>query len=452
MKKIVILIALTIGVLGIGSNVFAATGVTNSETTRLREESNSDSKTLTLIPIYQEMEIISKEGEWYKVKYNEIEGYIFAELLDVTGEIENNSKPNEESNANTQIPEVPTEPVEKEPSNENADNKNSPQNLPIDMKTKNEINVKITPLINSNSIGKIEAEKQVTVTEIINDWCYITSQNLSGWTRTVSLTQIVEEPVVVPPVEVPGDDTNTDIEVETKVGYVSATSLYVREQPTVESKIIHTVFTNQEVEITQELNSWYQVNIGNISGYVASKYISDTKVDVTSRGSNESRNPIENEVVENVQIENVQEEKTVEEALGEQIEEPDKEDITSDLGKQIVEYAKEYLGCKYVSGGTTPKGFDCSGFTQYVYAHFGISITRTSKTQAKDGEYIEKNELQLGDLVIFNNDSNSSVGHVGIYVGDNSFIHAANPKKGVVITSLSNSYYEARYVSSRRVF
>ena len=158
MKKIVILIALTIGVLGIGSNAFAATGVTNSETTRLREESNSDSKTLTLIPRYEEMEIISKEGEWYKVKYNEIEGYIFAELLDVTGEIENNSKPNEESNANTQIPEVPTEPVEKEPSNENADNKNSPQNLPIDMKTKNEINVKITPLINSSNIGKIETE------------------------------------------------------------------------------------------------------------------------------------------------------------------------------------------------------------------------------------------------------------------------------------------------------
>lgn len=472
MKKIVILITIMIAVLGIANSVYAATGTTNSETTRLREESNSDSRTLTLIPIKQEMEITAKEGEWYKVIYNGIEGYIFAELLDVNGEVVDNSAPNQEGNETTEEPSTSETPNEEQETNENTQNKNPIVNLPANMKTKNQVNVKITPLINSSDIGKVEAEKEVTVTEVINDWCYIIAENTSGWTRTTNLAQIVEVPVVAP-VEPSQDNINNDIDVETKIGYVSATSLYVREQPTTDSKIIHTAYRNEEVEITQQLDGWYAVNVANVQGYVAAKYISDTKVETTSRGSNETRLPLvednaENETIDTAEtIEPVENTNTevIEPSQNEQINTIEPEEIipeetqsepaqeeTNNLGEQIVEYAKQYLGCKYVSGGTTPKGFDCSGFTQYVYAHFGISITRTSKTQAKDGEYIDKEDLQLGDLIIFNNDSNSSIGHVGIYVGDNSFIHAANPKKGVVITELSNSYYKARYVSSRRVF
>ena len=117
-----------------------------------------------------------------------------------------------------------------------------------------------------------------------------------------------------------------------------------------------------------------------------------------------------------------------------------------------VEYAKKYLGYKYVSGGSSPEtGFDCSGFTSYVYKHFGISISRTSGAQASNGTAVSKSNLQAGDLVIFNNKSNSSVGHVGIYIGGNTFIHAGNSGTGVITTSLSDSYYSARYVTGRRI-
>ena len=373
MKKIVILFAIMIGTLGISNSIYATTGTTNAETTRLREEANSDSRTLTLISINEEIEIIAREGEWYKVKYNDIEGYIFAELLDVTGEVEENSAASEENNTNNEESTTPETPEEEQTSNENTENENPLENLPASMKTKNEINIKITPLINSNSIGKVEAEKEVTVTEVINDWCYISAENVSGWTRTANLTEITEVPVVAP-VETPQEnDVNNDIDVETKIGYVNATSLYVREEATTESEIIYTASRNEEVEITQELDGWYAVNIANVQGYVASKYISDTKVETVSRGSSEARTPIatdesENEVVdtaenidnevveptkETIETNNVQpEEETmpsepiVEEAV---VEEPAQEEATNDLGEQIVEYAKQYLGCKYVS-------------------------------------------------------------------------------------------------------
>ena len=96
-------------------------------------------------------------------------------------------------------------------------------------------------------------------------------------------------------------------------------------------------------------------------------------------------------------------------------------------------------------GGTTPSGFDCSGFTQYVYKQCGVSLNRTSDAQASNGAAVSKSNLQPGDLVIF-------TGHVGIYIGNNKFIHAANPSKGVITTSLSDSYYTKTYKTARRIF
>ena len=116
------------------------------------------------------------------------------------------------------------------------------------------------------------------------------------------------------------------------------------------------------------------------------------------------------------------------------------------IDSQGKEFAKKYLGYKYVAGGSSPStGFDCSGFTQYVYKQCGVSLNRTSDAQASNGTAVSKSNLQPGDLVIF-------TGHVGIYIGNNKFIHAANPSKGVITTSLSDSYYTKTYKTARRIF
>ena len=121
-------------------------------------------------------------------------------------------------------------------------------------------------------------------------------------------------------------------------------------------------------------------------------------------------------------------------------------------GSEIVAYAKQFLGGKYKSGGSSPStGFDCSGFTSYVYSHFGYSISRTSGGQAQNGKNVLKSQLKPGDIIAFYNQGKTKIGHVGIYIGNNQFIHSENSRTGVVITSLNSSYYGDRFVCARRI-
>ena len=120
---------------------------------------------------------------------------------------------------------------------------------------------------------------------------------------------------------------------------------------------------------------------------------------------------------------------------------------------EIVEYAMKYLGCDYVYGGSSPSGFDCSGFTSYVYKKFGYNLSRSSGGQANDGTKVNKADLQPGDLVIYKNQSLTKIGHVGIYIGNNKMIHASEPGVGVKITDIDSKAhkYPQRFVMGRRI-
>lgn len=107
------------------------------------------------------------------------------------------------------------------------------------------------------------------------------------------------------------------------------------------------------------------------------------------------------------------------------------------------------LGTEYKSGGTTTNGFDCSGFTRYVFDKLGIKLPHQSGSQFKMGKSVAKSDLIAGDLVFFNT-SGRGVSHVGVYVGDGKFAHASS-SKGVTISKLSDSYYDGRYVGAKRI-
>lgn len=125
----------------------------------------------------------------------------------------------------------------------------------------------------------------------------------------------------------------------------------------------------------------------------------------------------------------------------------------SATGRQIVDYAKQYLGAPYVWGGSGPDSFDCSGFTYYVYTHLGYRINRTATAQLSNGVSVSRSELQPGDLVFFHNDGDTAhpVSHVGIYVGDGQFIHASSNSYTVEYSSLYASNYDRKYVCARRI-
>ncbi len=116
----------------------------------------------------------------------------------------------------------------------------------------------------------------------------------------------------------------------------------------------------------------------------------------------------------------------------------------------IIATAKQYIGVPYLWGGTTPKGFDCSGYVQYVYRQHGISLNRTTVTQYQHGTYVSKSDLQPGDLVFFQNTYKAGISHIGIYIGNSQFIHASS-SKGITISNLNSSYYTSHYYGARRV-
>jgi peptidoglycan DL-endopeptidase LytE len=116
-------------------------------------------------------------------------------------------------------------------------------------------------------------------------------------------------------------------------------------------------------------------------------------------------------------------------------------------GYEVAQYAEQFIGVPYVWGGTTPSGFDCSGLVQYVYAHFGTTLPRTSYEQFNIGTSVPTSDLMPGDIVFFDT-FGSGASHDGIFIGNGQFISATSSK--VEIDSLSNPYWSAHYLGARR--
>jgi cell wall-associated NlpC family hydrolase len=118
----------------------------------------------------------------------------------------------------------------------------------------------------------------------------------------------------------------------------------------------------------------------------------------------------------------------------------------------VVQTAYAFQGTRYVFGGTSRSGFDCSGFTRYVLgASAGVALPRTAEEQYYNGKQIQSDEMKPGDLVFFKNTYRHGISHVGIYVGDNKFVHASNPHEGVRVDDLGESYYRNHFAGARRV-
>lgn len=438
MKKVSV--AAIAGLAIFGTTVFASTGkvYNTSQGLVLREEASKTSAPLATVPNDKKVEIVEDLGEWYKVNVDGTEGYLFAEYIKVEED----------------VTEEPTE----EQTGDNVSTENANPNT-----TKTETKIYMLPLITSSNIGTIPANTELSVQKTLNSWAYVSYNNISGWIRTYNYnmeTEETPEPEVTPeqePEETPEVEPEETIETNapeentnlsfTK-GYINESSVNVRKQPTTDSEVVTTLILNTGVTITAQTDEWYKITYGDYTGYIYKPLISETPV-VTNRG-NEGRGP-ENTEPETSQTENEQKTDTDTEQNTETQETPSVP-TTSASGDKIVSFAKQYLGYRYVYGGTTPgSGFDCSGFIYYVFNSCGYSISRSLSAQASKGTAVSKSELQPGDIVFFNNTSSGALGHVGIYIGNGNMIHAANPNRGVVTDTINSGYYNTYYYSARRV-
>lgn len=210
------------------------------------------------------------------------------------------------------------------------------------------------------------------------------------------------------------EDDIQDLEVvdEPVFGRVTEGPLNVRMEPTTDSGRVKMLSAGTLVQLTDTtLDGWYAV----ADGYVCADYI--RIVDAAEAASVAASAP----------------------AFGN--------------GAEVVSYAKQFLGCPYVYGGTSPRGFDCSGFAKYIYSNFGVYLNRTASAQMSNGVSISWGEMQPGDLVFFKKagSSASRASHVGIYIGGGQFIHASTSRTGVIISDLSSAYYTSGFVGARRV-
>ncbi|MBR0428035.1 MAG: cell envelope integrity protein TolA [Clostridia bacterium] len=558
-KVVTTIIALCLGLVLVGTKAYATTGKAINDTTRIRKKANTTSEVVAVMTKGEKIEILSEEDGWYKVKYKEsdntITGYVRNDLLDVEGEKkqeEQETKNDEKKETQTEEKEAEKEETEQKQEETISNNEEtkvketaelentatedqkaeqeSEQGTEQEMQEvekeevvfkeneklqlKSETDVQLLPLIFSCKTGKISANTQVIVLEVVGNWTKIESEDQEGWIPTIKLEKNQDQSKQETKTEEKKEENNEEkTENKTTKMYVNTITLNLREKADTGSKVVTQLNQNDEVTIVKVVDStWSQVKAKGYEGYTASEYLSEKKAsDKTSRGSDdirkeaeaqkkaeqeakkkaeeEAKKKAEEEAKKKAEAEakkkaeeeakkkaEAEAKKKAEEEAKKKAEaeakkkaeqeakkkaeaeakkkESKKETSSSKTtssskksgttGEDIVAYAKKFLGCKYVYGTAGPNTFDCSGLTSYVYKHFGYSLNRTSGGQRSNGTKVNKSDLQPGDILCFS-------GHVGIYIGGNKFIHAANPRRGVIITSLSESYYVKTYITARRI-
>ena len=269
----------------------------------------------------------------------------------------------------------------------------------------------------------------LVITGKSGDWTACEINGISGYVFSAYVTQSVQagvKPAETPaPTEEPAETAAPTpsptptappvVELEQTPGYVSGNNVRMREGPSMSSGIICELNFGNKLSITGVSGDWTAVIYEGESGYIYSQYVkkgeysAPTKPEVPETGGN---------------------------ADG------------AELGRQIADYALQYVGYNYSWGGKDPStGFDCSGLVWYVYQQFGYTLNRVAADQALNGVHVD--QLQPGDVLCFYSGS-SYIGHSGIYIGDGKFVHAANSATGVIVSSLEG-YYSSRGYEARRI-
>lgn len=404
----------------------------NVETANLRETADAEGKILKQLSLNDEVELVEKSGEWYKVKANDITGYIRQDLLTVKEEVTDNNTTNnpiaENTTATTNADEENTEATT---SVNNTENISEEKTKLVSEDTK----LKIVPAINATDIIEVKANQEVTIIETINNWVCIQAGNTKGWIRSEKLKVKAEQKV-----EEKQEETETEQEEkneaevtvqETKIKtqFIASETVNLRKEPNTSSEIVSKLSLNMAVDVYSEEGGWSKVKVSGKEGYISSSLLSDKKKE-TSRAAETPRTS------ENTNTQTTETTSTTSSAPA------------SKNGGSVVETAKSYIGSSYVYGASGPSSFDCSGFTSYIYKQYGVSLNRTAAGQYSNGTAVSKNDLQPGDLVMF---GKSGINHVGIYIGGGQMVHAANPSRGVTTDTINSGYYYNNYVGARRV-
>ena len=330
---------------------------------------------------------LGSSGNWIKIKYNSKTGYIYKDYI-------SKATTSTSSSTSTSVRYV---------------------------KSSDGLNVRKGPSVSYSKITNLPNGTKVTVKSTSNGWSKITSGSITGYVNSSYLTS--KKPSTETSSNTSNDKNNQTNETST-TKYISASSgLNVRKGPSTSYSVISTLAKGTKVTVKSTSNGWSKITSGSITGYVNSSYLTSKKPSTTTSSNSSSSST-------------------------------NSSTSTSNSASKVISYAKKLLGKPYVWGAQGPNGFDCSGFTYYVFNNSaGITLPRTSSAQSKYGKSVSKSNLKAGDLIFFDTvgPNNGAVTHVGLYIGNGQFIHAASGQGKVVINNLNSSYYVKAYVNARRV-
>lgn len=402
----------------------------------VRENPNMDAAVVAVLDQGQQAVVLSQEGDWYRVSCDGVTGFVSVDYMSLEQE--------------------------------------GQAQLGYGLIKCAAANIRSSADTESAPIASLEEEEVVTITGVTDGWYQVDVNGSTGYVRS---------DLVDPTAEIPAEKIYD-------YAVIQCAAANLRSEPDSTATKTDVLYNGSLCTLLEQDGDWYKVQYGNTTGYVLASLMSTTNdasdgsTNVESYNAIVAREQAEAEAAaakaqqaaatkpgasqptstpaqstqpsndsgdyeEDNSSDTAYEEPAYEEPA---YEEPAYEEPSYDSGSSssIVSVAQNYLGVPYVWGGTSPSGFDCSGFTQYVFRQCGYSINRTADAQYSNGSYVSYDSLQAGDLVFFANTySASGITHVGIYIGGGQFIHAANG--GVKISSLSESYYSSRYYGARRI-
>lgn len=267
----------------------------------------------------------------------------------------------------------------------------------------NQLNVRSGVGTDFDKLYTLERGQKIGLIKLEGEWAKIqTESGIIGYTVAQYLV---------------GSEAEVEPERPIAYWYINANSLNVRSGPGTDYEKIETLSRGAKIGYYATEGEWARIQTpSGKTGYMLLKYLVESESEVDRASS---------------------------------IPSAGSSTVTS-LAQRIADYSKTLLGVRYVYGGYSTSGMDCSGFVKYVYAHFGINVPRSSADYAGIGKRVSRENLRPSDILLFDTDGgNWDVSHVGIYLGNDKFIHASTTKGKVVIASLSG--YQAPLYGARRV-
>ena len=289
----------------------------------------------------------------------------------------------------------------------------------------NYVNVRDAAGEEGDVVGKLYNNSAATVEATEGDWYKITSGNVTGYVKSEFVVR---------------DDEELARQVSRRVATVETETLFVRTEPTTESDVLGMVPDQEELTVTDEsVDGWTKVSIEEGEGYVSNDYVNKSIEFVTAESKEEEEARLAREEAERQAAAAAAEKATASKKSGSSS--LPKSSAGSSTGSAVANYACQFVGNPYVYGGTSlTNGADCSGFVMSVYAAFGVGLPHSSAAMCGVGYGVS--DMQPGDIICYS-------GHVAIYIGNNTIVHASTPESGIKYTSPVN--YKP-IIAIRRIF